>query len=70
MERIIAAIYLPHLFAYVNPGTGLLMLQLILAGLAGVAFRLKRFRDRVFQLFRFGRDPIQSEKHPETKSSD
>jgi hypothetical protein len=38
-----------HVVAYVDPGTGTLLLQIIASAIAGGAFF---FRDRLFRLFR------------------
>lgn len=45
-------------FAYVDPGSGLLIWQAVIAALVGVVFYLKRSRDVVADFFRrlFRRD--------------
>jgi hypothetical protein len=39
-------------FAYVNPGSGLLVVQLLVAGVCGFIFSLKRFQAWLKGLFR------------------
>lgn len=40
-----------HLLAYLDPGSGSLLLQLILGGVAGLALVLKLFWHRILSLF-------------------
>jgi len=41
------------LISYLDPGTGSFLLQFILAGLLGILFALRLFRDRVGAMFKF-----------------
>jgi hypothetical protein len=41
-----------ELLAYIDPGSGLLIWQLIVAAFLGVLFQIRRFRDYVGRLFR------------------
>ena len=55
----------PHILAYVNPGSGLLLLQIILAGFATAAFRLATLRAKIVRFI--GRVTTPGK---ETKNSD
>ena len=49
-------------FGYLDPGTGSMLLQLLLGGLAGVAVSIKLFGRRIFSALAFWRrddDPAQ-----------
>jgi hypothetical protein len=41
----------PVLFAYIDPGTGSVALQMALAGLLGVAYTIRRCWARITRLF-------------------
>jgi hypothetical protein len=47
---------LVELFAYIDPGTGSMLLQMLVAGLLGVVMVMRRFRERLFGLFTRKRD--------------
>lgn len=48
--------------AYLDPGTGSIIIQSILAGLLGIAFAIKMFWQRVVGFFRFRKtEPLASE---------
>ncbi len=44
---------MPELVAYIDPGSGSMLLQAILGGLAGLAVALKMFGRRVFSFLTF-----------------
>ena len=52
-------------FAYLDPGTGGMLIQIVLGGVAGLAVAGKLFWHQLKSFFRFGRD-VESE----TKSDD
>lgn len=51
--------------AYVDPGTGTLMVQMLLAALAGGLFYLRTFIDKVKRLFGHGKDPQSVKPEPD-----
>jgi hypothetical protein len=42
--------------AYVDPGAGSMLLQLLLGGVAGVFVFFRLFREKLLKLFGFGKD--------------
>jgi hypothetical protein len=46
-----------RLFAYLDPGSGSMLLQMLLGGIAGVAVSIKMFGKRVFRVLTFWRKP-------------
>ncbi len=54
-------------FAYLDPGSGSMLLQLVLGGLAGLAVIAKLYWHRLLALF--GRHPQQEESDSETDSA-
>ena len=57
------------IFAYLDPGSGSFILQLIIAGLAGLMFVLKGYWSRILALFK--KPPPHSEiKSPDTNEND
>jgi len=54
--------------AYLDPGTGSMILQVILGGLAAAAVFLKMFWNRVLVALRI-RKPRPSERSPDTSAS-
>jgi len=55
-------------FAYLDPGTGSLILQVILGGLAAAAIFLKMFWHRLLVALRI-RKPLPPERSPDTTAS-
>ncbi|MDX1460861.1 MAG: hypothetical protein R3348_07375 [Xanthomonadales bacterium] len=54
---ICLALLLPtSAFAYLDPGTGSMILQVVLGGIAAVAVALKLFWYRIIGFFGFGKD--------------
>lgn len=49
-------------FAYIDPGTGSMILQLLLAGLAGAALFLRSYWAKVKKILGFRRDTREEEK--------
>jgi len=43
------------LFAYVDPGAGLMLVQILSASIAGIALSFKKVRSWLWNLFRGGR---------------
>lgn len=41
------------LFAYLDPGSGSMLLQVLLGGIAGLAVSIKMFGKRIFRIFTF-----------------
>jgi len=63
----ITALWLPMLlanpaYAYLDPGTGSMMLQILLGGLAGLIVILKLFWHRLIALFGIGKDTKNDSK--------
>jgi hypothetical protein len=58
---------LAPLLAYIDPGTGSMLVQLLAAGILGGFMAVRRFRDRVFGLFR-KREP-ESDAHTSSSPS-
>lgn len=42
-----------ELFAYLDPGSGGMLLQVLLGGIAGIAVSIKMFGKRIFSVFTF-----------------
>jgi hypothetical protein len=56
-------------FAYLDPGSGSMLLQMLLGGVAGVAVSIKMFGKRVFRLLTFWRrDERPAETAPQSES--
>lgn len=53
-----------HLFAYLDPGAGSMILQMILAGLLGLSYTLKLYWRRILRFVR--RDKTSEEPTEET----
>ena len=50
------------IIAYLDPGTGSIIIQSIVAGMLGIAVAIKMFWQRIIGYFRFRKqDPIESE---------
>ena len=49
---VIVLIPTAPVYAYLDPGTGSFLLQILVAGLLGILFALRVFRDRIMILFR------------------
>ena len=49
-----------RLFAYLDPGSGSMLLQILLGGIAGVAVSLKMFGKRIFSVLTFWKRDDQS----------
>jgi hypothetical protein len=49
---VITLIPTHYAYAYLDPGTGSFLLQLLLAGLLGVLFTLRLFRDKIVSFVR------------------
>jgi hypothetical protein len=56
--------------AYVDPGTGAMMMQMAAAALAGVAFYFRSFRDWFWSRLRGGRAPSSSVSKSSGTSTD
>jgi hypothetical protein len=56
-----------ELFAYLDPGSGSMLLQVLLGGVAGVAVSIKMFGKRVFRTLAFWK---RDEKKPEKDSAE
>ena len=57
----------PAAFAYLDPGSGSMLLQLVLGGLAGLAVIAKLYWHRLLALF--GMNSQQAESESETESA-
>ncbi len=59
---VLAAVLVPvPVFAYLDPGTGSMLLQVILGGVAAVAVALKLFWYRIIALLGFKKKPSSEE---------
>lgn len=59
------------MFAYIDPGMGALVWQIIIAAIVGTVFYLKRTRDWILNLFRKNpKTPDQSDQEGEPSSTD
>lgn len=56
-------------WAYLDPGSGSMLLQLILGGLAGLAVAGKLFWQRIVSFFSFGRDTSEPEQARDSEAS-
>ena len=63
--------------AYLDPGSGSMLLQMLLGGIAGVAVSIKMFGKRVFRVLTFWRShddepaettPAQPQREPEKEA--
>lgn len=55
-------------FAYLDPGSGSMLLQVLLGGIAGIAVSIKMFGKRVFRTLAFWkRDEEPERAEPETE---
>jgi hypothetical protein len=55
-----------RIFAYLDPGSGSMLLQMLLGGIAGVAVSIKMFGKRIFSVLTFWR---RDEKEPAEEGS-
>jgi hypothetical protein len=53
-----------RVFAYLDPGSGSMLLQMLLGGIAGVAVSIKMFGKRLLRLFTFWR---RDDRAPEAR---
>jgi hypothetical protein len=54
---LVAVLACPSLaYAYVDPGAGSMILQLLLGGVAGLFVFFRLFRQKILKLFGFGKD--------------
>ena len=53
---LITCLVAPNAHAYLDPGSGSMMLQMLLAGVAGVALAIKMFWRRILSYFRSSKD--------------
>ena len=53
-----------RIFAYLDPGSGSMLLQMLLGGIAGVAVSIKMFGKRIFSVLAFWRKD-EEEPSPE-----
>jgi hypothetical protein len=55
-----------RILGYVDPGSGLVVIQMAIAAISGFLFSLKRFRERVFGLFRksSAKPPVEPIREP------
>jgi hypothetical protein len=58
-----------RLFAYLDPGSGSMLLQALLGGVAGVAVSIKMFGRRIFGIFTFWKRDEQPEKSSAEESA-
>jgi hypothetical protein len=63
-----------RLFAYLDPGSGSMLLQMLLGGIAGVAVSIKMFGKRVFRVLTFWKkhdeEPAQQPAPPPQRESE
>jgi hypothetical protein len=59
-----------RVFAYLDPGSGSMILQTILGGFAAVIVSVKMFGKRVFRTLTFWRDHDEDESPTATTSTD
>ena len=52
-----------RLFAYIDPGTGSLILQILLGGVAGAWMILKLFGHRILAMFGLSKKEKEEEQH-------
>jgi hypothetical protein len=55
-----------RIFAYLDPGSGSMLLQMLLGGIAGVAVSIKMFGKRIFSVLAFWR---KDEEKPADEAS-
>ena len=67
LVALLHAILAPPAHAYLDPGTGSYIFQLLLAGLVGLAFVIKVFWGRIKGFFAglFSKDQAQGEETPD-----
>lgn len=54
---LVAVLACPSLaYAYVDPGAGSMLLQLLLGGVAGLFVFFRLFKQKILRLFGFGKD--------------
>jgi hypothetical protein len=58
-----------RVFAYLDPGSGSMILQTILGGFAAVIVSIKMFGKRVFRTLTFWRKHDEDESHTTTSSA-
>jgi hypothetical protein len=56
-------------FGYLDPGSGSVLLQALLGGIAGAVVAVKMFGKRVFSSLAFWRKNDEPEEHAQTASS-
>jgi hypothetical protein len=60
-----------RVFAYLDPGSGSMLLQMLLGGIAGLAVSIKMFGKRMLRFFTFWkRDDRESEPHAPVSDSE
>ncbi len=63
---IISAVAITRPFAYLDPGSGSYLLQLLIAGLLGGLFALRMYWGRIKSFFRRGSDREDSDSEQES----
>jgi hypothetical protein len=58
------------LFAYLDPGSGSMILQIIAGGLAAVAVTAKLYWNRILRFLRIRKDEPEAKQDPAAGSSD
>jgi hypothetical protein len=59
---VIVVSFAPDALAYLDPGTGSMMLQVILGGIAAIGVALKLFWYRIIAFLGFGKKPDSEDK--------
>ena len=67
LVALLQAVFAPPAHAYLDPGTGSYIFQLLLAGVVGLAFVIKVFWSRIKSFFSklFSRNHAQVEEKPD-----
>lgn len=58
-----------RLFAYLDPGSGSMLLQVLLGGIAGIAVSIKMFGKRITRIFTFWKKHDDEEAAPSAASA-
>lgn len=58
-----------ELFAYLDPGSGSMLLQVLLGGIAGIAVSIKMFGKRITRIFTFWKKHEDEEDGPANVTS-
>jgi hypothetical protein len=58
------------IIAYLDPGTGSIIIQSIVAGLLGIVVAIKLFWQRIVGFFRFRKSEPAGEEKPEPETKD